>query len=152
MADPVDSLEQKVEQAFAALLSDVGIEDLAQFLFGHDSELQDGTFIVFTCFGGPEFPFGSGNYQMRLRMTYYTPSDRDLAHEQTTEDPRQRHGNMVQKSREAIFTETIETDLSAQEDNFTVFIVVPQGPDSGYDGRFFWTYDEFIVDCANADL
>lgn len=152
MADPVDSLEQKVEYSFMAVLSDAGLEELAQFMCGHESEEQSGTYMVFTCAGGPEDAFGSGIYRQKLRLTYYTPAERDLANETTTEEPRQMHGNLVQKSREALSISNLVDELSEQEDDFTVFLVVHDGSDSGFDGRFMWTQDEFEVVCTRGDV
>lgn len=134
-----------------AVLSDAGVEELAQFMSGHESEEQAGSFVVFFCAGGPEEPFGSGQYKMKLVITYYTPADRDLAHQQTTEDPRQMHGNLVQKSRDALAGADLLTNLSSQEDDFTAFFVTHEGSDSGYDGRFFWSQDEFLVDCTRGE-
>lgn len=152
MADPIDSLEQKVEYSFMAVLSDAGIEELAQFMAGHESEEQSGPYMVFSCVGGPEDPFGSGNYNMKLRLTYYTPADRDLVNETTTEEPRQMHGNLVQKGRQALSISNLVDELTAQEDDFAVFLVIHEQSDSGFDGRFMWTQDEFEVHCTRADV
>jgi hypothetical protein len=152
MADPVDTLEGKCEAAFLALLSDAGIEELAQLMQGQESEVQSGSFVVVQCVPGNEAAFDTGNYVHKIRITSNVPADRDLENQTTTEDPNVLLRNLVQRIRTALSVSTLAADLSKQEEDFTVWTVSHEGGDSGFDGRFMWHQDEFDVDCVRADL
>ena len=156
MAAPVDSLEGKLEASLVALLADAGLEDVfgagsVILFFGHEFEEQVGPNINVTCFGGPEIPFHSGNYLLRTRITIKSPADRE-PNETVVSDPRERHRQLVQLVREAVLTTEVEATLTGLEDDFTCWIVIDGGSDSGVDGRFFWTGIDLECDCVRADF
>src|SRR5690348_12144157 len=116
-------------------LADCGVDDFfgansVLLTFGHEFEELAGHTILVTCSGGDEIVYQSGNYLMKTRLTVRSPADREPG-ETTVQDPREKHRALVQAVREAMFTTTIEADLSKIEPDFTANLVIDGGSDSG---------------------
>lgn len=152
-----DALEDKLEWALLAVLSDAGAEELGDGDItlgeGVDFQVQDKSYaIVASVQGGIENPPNSNTYALTVKLTAYAPADVE-EDEDLRDDPKEMLSKIVQLIRSAILVQGIEALLSDQQPDFTVFLVNNRGPDApGFDGRHFFRSHKFEVICSGADF
>jgi hypothetical protein len=151
MPDPVNDIEDKLEGALTAVLSDAGIEDLAALYTGVNFTEKEDQYVVVSVLGGPEEPIDSGNYTLQVEITAYVAGDVE-ADEQAQEDPRAKISALSQAVRNAILVDDIPALLTAAEEDFTCIRVFNEGPDRGFDGRSHWRKLKLKIFCAGVDF
>lgn len=143
------ALKQKLEAAFATVISAIALPVDVNIYTGEDTEEQVRPCIVCRAFGGgQEEPQASGNRMMDVEIIIKSQAD-----ENDTGDALELHSALVQLIELNLKTDTLATDLSAAIADFYVFDpVIDSGQDNSIQGRAFVDVQKFKVYACGSDV
>lgn len=140
-------LDEKVEEAFVAVLTAAGIPGVNLYR-GHDDAVKTLDSAVAHCVGGPEYPRDTGNRKTKVELEIRSGADALT----DGEDAKARHAANSGAIIDAVKTDTIAADLTAAISAFHVFDVREIDFESGVRDRTFFTRIIFQVYCCGATV
>jgi hypothetical protein len=143
------ALKQKLEAAFASVISVIVLPVDVSIYTGEDTEEQVRPCIVCRANGGgQEEPQASGNRMMDVEIIIKSQAD-----ENDTGDALELHSALVGLIELNLKTDTLATDLSAAIADFYVFDpVIDSGQENNIQGRAFVDVQKFKVYACASDV